>query len=414
MPRQDRLSLQTIEYNPTPFQALTFTPQAADANILARSFDTMAQRERDLAQQKSAVRQALGTVKEQLYASSDNNDFINRKVKEVEDAINAYTDLGDYAGAINIALDKGSKLTTDSELNARLAASKEYTSEIERQRKRVESNEIDQATFDWWKDTQATWNPTFDKDEAGNIVGLKDSNIAKKAPVKTLDVAELAKAAFSLINPSEKSGTTERKWTSKTGDTSGILSGGGGSRLSSSTKREVTEQDIRDNMDEILRLSGATEAQLMQAYEVYMHQTDVLNQELEDIKNREGVNSLNYKNKAYELQRHLNKITSNQSDATLELFIARTINEARYPKTLSYVMSSTENRTGNDSVNIAKAPDDGNSGNNGGNNGGNLVEKPAAGTIGGWNPYFPIGADNPGQKADRSAQGSGEAALGQF
>ena len=45
MPRQDRLSLQTVQFNPTPFQAVTFTPQAADASILANSLAKQEERE---------------------------------------------------------------------------------------------------------------------------------------------------------------------------------------------------------------------------------------------------------------------------------------------------------------------------------------------------------------------------------
>jgi len=411
MPRQDRLSLQSIAFNPTPFQAVTFTPQTADVSLLSNAFNKIEERETNLAQQRSAVRQTLGNIKEQLYASPDNNAFIDKKIKNIENSINEYALTGDYAGAINKAIDEGSRLATDAELNARLSASKEYTSEVERQRKRVESGDIDQQTFDWWYDTQATWNPTFDTDDVGNVIGLKDANIAKKAPLKSFDVAELAKAAFSLINPSETSSSSERKWSSQSGDTSGVRTGGGGSRMSGSSRRQVTEQDIKDNMAEILRTSGITFDQLVQYYQSYYHHIGVLENELAQIQKEKGIDSRDYKDKLYEKQKYENNVTNNQSDASLELFIARMINDSNYPKTLSYSITSTQSRSESDNFNIAKSEDTPNPTNPGRGDlqDNNNLAKP--GNVGHWNGYLYVAGGNEGEKADRSAQSSGNNAL---
>ena len=415
MPTQPRMSLQTIQFNPTPFQGVGFQAVAPEVSILANSLGKIEERENNLMQQRSVVRQALGEARNQLYASADNNAFIDKKVREIEDNINSFVALGDLSGAINAATDMGSKLATDAELNARLTASKEYSSEIERQRKRVESGDIDQQTFDWWKDTQATWNPTFDIDNNGNVIGLKDSNIAKKAPLKSFDVADLAKAAFSLINPSETTRTSERKWDTRSGDTSGVQSGGGGTRMSSSSKRQVTEKDIRDNMNEILRTSGITFDQLVQYYESYTHHIDVLENELSQIQKEQGIDSRAYKDKLFEKQKYENNVSFNQSEASLELFIARMINDSNYPGTLSYSITSSENRTANNDFNVTKAADETNPTNTGGGNGSNLVEKAPKGTISGnWYPYLNVGNSNVGQQADDAAKQAADNASNLF
>lgn len=406
------MTLKTVE--PTMFQITPtdYNVEPINMSYLQHSSDKIEERQNNLEQQRSAIRKAFGDVRQQLYNSPDNNEFIEKKIAEVENKINSYVLTGDYAGAVRAAMDAGSKVSQDAELNARVKASQEYTNEVERQRKRVESGDIDQITFDWWIDTQAPWEPDFDRDANGNIVGLKDSNFAKKAPVKTLNMEEFAKAMFSLVNPSETSRSSERKWSSNTGDTSGIREGGGGRRYSTSSRREVTEQDIRDNMAEALNLCGMRLDQVTQLYDAYEHHIEVLDKEMKAIADKEGVDSIKYKNKAVEKQKYQNVLSNNQSAASLELFIARLVNKSNYPKTLAYSVTSTGTGREDETLNITKAAGD-DSRNNGSGNG-NYVEKVSQGSTGSFKNGYRYEAGNVGQKADAKAQDSGNNALNMF
>lgn len=414
MPRESRLmTLKTIQ--PTAFQITPtdYNVEPINMSYLQHSSDKIEERQNNLEQQRSAVRKAFGEIRQQLYDSPDNNEFIDKKINEVESKINSYVLTGDYAGAIRASMDAGSKVAEDAELNARLKASQEYRNEVERQRKRVESGDIDQITFDWWVDTQAPWEPNFDRNDNGEIIGLKDSDFAKKAPLKTFNIEEFAKAMFSLVNPSETTKTNQRKWGTTKGDTSGIRDVDSGTRFSSSSRRQVTEQDIRDNMAEALNLCGMRFEQVMQLYDSYEHHIEVLDRELTDIRNKEGVDSIKYKRKQFEKQKYINVLSNNQSAASPELFIARIVNNSKYPETLAYSVTSSDTRREDENANIDKAPETPNNPGGGGNNGGTSSQGYPAQT-GGWRGYLDFTGTNPGQAADASAQSSGSAALKSF
>lgn len=411
MPRESRLmTLKTIQ--PTTFQITPtdYDVEPVNMSYLQHSSDKIEERQNNLEQQKGVARKAFGEIRQQLYDSPDNNAFIDKKIEEYENRLNSYLLTGDYAGAVRISMDSATKLAEDAELNARLKASQDYKNEVERQRKRVETGDIDQITFDWWQDTQAKWAPDFDKDANGEIIGLKDANFAKKAPVKTLNMEEFSKAMFSLVNPSETSRSSERKWSSTTGDTTGIRDGGGGRRYSTSSKRQVTEQDIRDNMAEAFALGGVRLDSAIQMYDAYEHHVEVLENELAELEKTEGVNSTKYKNKLVEKQRYEDVLSNNQSAASLELFLARLVNNSNYAKTLAYSVTSSGTSREDEDFNIVKGENTlTNPGGGGTGNGNDNTPYPAR--TGGWLPSFTYTGNNPGAQADNSAQASGNAAI---
>ena len=67
MPRQNRLSLQSIQFDPTPFQAVTFTPQAVDASILQRSLAQQEEREQNATKSLAEANKVFATMRSQLH-----------------------------------------------------------------------------------------------------------------------------------------------------------------------------------------------------------------------------------------------------------------------------------------------------------------------------------------------------------
>lgn len=130
---RDHYRLPQVQYNPSTFQAAQYNPQQSNHstyNSLSRSFEIIAQREREANQQLSNLNVLLAN-----YALMLNNDeltltwFENFKriyLGTVEEFIN----FGDHATAIEYAITYQGEIVNNAELLARIRTSKEYKEKI--------------------------------------------------------------------------------------------------------------------------------------------------------------------------------------------------------------------------------------------------------------------------------------------
>ena len=130
---RDNYRLPQVQYNPSSFNAVQYNPQQSNHstyNTLSRSFEIIAQREREASQQLSNLNVLLANYGQML-----NNDeltltwfdnFKRKRLATVEDFIR----LGDHATAIEYAIRYQGEIANNAELLARIRTSKDFKEKI--------------------------------------------------------------------------------------------------------------------------------------------------------------------------------------------------------------------------------------------------------------------------------------------
>ena len=118
MPTQPRMSLQTVAFNPTPFQAVTFTPQAADTSILAHSFDTIAQREKEASEKLGAMDTTFSQLRAKLHQDPETLKWFDDYTNAQKTKVKNYVDNYDFSTAINKAVELAGETLNNPELNS--------------------------------------------------------------------------------------------------------------------------------------------------------------------------------------------------------------------------------------------------------------------------------------------------------
>lgn len=218
MPRHNSYSLQTIEFNPTPFQAVTFTPQAADVNILAHSLDTISKREDAYVEKSSALESAFAQMKETLPNDEETNKWFDTFTQQYRDRIQSYADNMDYAGAINAAV----KAAGDAVNAAEYTGRKRYYAEREKWVDALEKRtDLKPREKDYWKRhyPQAYEDMT---DSTGKIIG--GNHFEAPTPVKAIDWEEAIESADKNVAEDIQGSSSSSSYTS---DYGGHSSGSG-------------------------------------------------------------------------------------------------------------------------------------------------------------------------------------------
>lgn len=130
---RDYYRLSQVQYNPSTFQAAQYNPQQSNHstyNSLSRTFEIIAQREKEASQQLSNLNVLLAN-----YALILNNDeltltwYENFKRKYL-DTVEEFIRFGDHATAIEYAIRYQGEIVNNAELLARIRTSKEYKEKI--------------------------------------------------------------------------------------------------------------------------------------------------------------------------------------------------------------------------------------------------------------------------------------------
>lgn len=254
MPRQDRISLQTASFNPTPFQAVTFTPQAADASILAHSLDTIAQREKETSEKLGAMDVTFSELRNKLHQDPETlkwfEDYTNAQKTKVKNYVNNY----DFAGAINKATELAAETVNNPELSARINANTTRTNLENTVKKMFQEGKIGKDTYTWWfKNNQFHYENIYDP-ATGNVIGGTDYSSETYVPYADLSEEEVVKRAKDLLEVHKSVTGRENEWTSGTtggdyGETTTVRKGGYKSQYSHEWN---TAQELWNNMDYII------------------------------------------------------------------------------------------------------------------------------------------------------------------
>ena len=329
MPRQNDYSLQTVAFNPTPFQAVTFTPQAADANILAHSFDTITQREKETSEKLGAMDTTFSQLRAKLHQDPETLAWFDKYTAEQKTKVKNYADNFDFAGAINKALELAGETINDPELNARINANTTRTKLEETVYKRFQEGKIGKNTLKWWhKHNQFHYENIYDEN-TGKVIGGTDYNDDTLVPYDDLSEAEVLKAAKDFLEVHKTS--TSRQSSSQTGsrggdpgETTSIKTTGSGSSF---THEWNTPQELWDNMDAIIDAIPDGRARMSQQFAVladeFQEQLDKL-KELQD-SNVDGRNDAAIKNLQQDIDTRSPRMWNNDSIVDFKTYYYRTI-----------------------------------------------------------------------------------------
>lgn len=237
MPRQDRLSLQTVAFNPTPFQAVTFTPQTADVSILGNSLKTIEQRENTYTEKVSALDAAFSQMRETLPNDEETLKWFDAYQQKYKDKIQAFADNYDYGTAINMAVRAGGEAINSAEYTGRKRYYAEREKWVDALHKRSDLKARDK---DYWERhyPQAYKDIT---DETGKIIG--GNHFEAPTPIKSIDWEDAIKSADENVAEDVQGNQSSSSYTSDSGGHSS-----GSSRVTKKKPLHKLVQGLREYM----------------------------------------------------------------------------------------------------------------------------------------------------------------------
>lgn len=268
---QHRMTLNTVGFEPAVFNPIEFKPVEADYNILERSFAKQEERKQKAIAQQSAVQAAIANV--ELDASEDSwkQDYINN----INNQINAATEVGDYAGALETATRLAGDVASDPALLGRERYNKErqeWLRKIENKRTKglISDDSYERAI------AQNTYNYKDIKDNNGNIVGGSKWT-PEFNPLNDIDLGSVLAEMQTFMGVSSESGGSGGGTTQQYYDINGQITDDPNKAVSvrsitkggstSYSNKEVTVNDWRKAYDAYIARHPEDEARLNQLWE---------------------------------------------------------------------------------------------------------------------------------------------------
>ena len=262
------MSIAKMQYNPATFQGVSFTPQAPDMNILARSLAQAEERHDKAIEKQTAIDIALGDIENELNAAEI--PWFNEYKQNIQQQIKNELDNGNPGGAIRVAIKAAGNIKSDTALKGRIKANKDYLKKLESVKN---DNSIESVTKQRFE-AQNLYNYEDIKDDAGNIIGGTEWK-PSWTPVKHYAVNEIQRLAAqmtpeeSYVNENTKSGSTlgtlDGKKVSNLSDAELVL--GQGSRSKYEQYQRKTEKNLRAVVEKLLKEHPEYKASLVQDYE---------------------------------------------------------------------------------------------------------------------------------------------------
>lgn len=149
-------------------------------------------------QQKSAIRAAITSTGLNQKEDAWTEEYVNKIMKEIDDA----AEYGNYSTALSKATELAGTALSDPSLTSRIRYNKEYETEVANVRG---MQGLSQEAKDWWIETNP-YDFKENKDSTGNVIG--GNEFKPQAPVKSINWADEAKLAFSLVTPYKNARST--------------------------------------------------------------------------------------------------------------------------------------------------------------------------------------------------------------
>ena len=346
------------------FVPQVYTPQTADVSLLANS---LAQREARM-EKASAQEAAFNETASKLETLVNPNekqwvyDYLNKQSEGFKNALDA----GDYGAAVRQATIAGSNLLKNPEAMGRIQAQEQFKKEQDRQQARVTSGDIKQSTYEWWLNNNP-YKYEDVKDANGNIIG-GTQYISETVPVKDIDFAAQAYAAFKLINPYKNTKITgfdnAGQDYNDTENTSWSRSG-----KTSNSRERITKDQILTVMDELIKSNPDGYRAVEQAFNVAQYDLQKLQDKYEKAYTLDP-NSDDVKNLKEQLDERKQLMFNNGSPISYKEYYARMVTNEAYARNLAYDWKTTEHITGESNGKSARTSGSG-SGSGGSGNGSN-------------------------------------------
>ena len=267
MPIRNDNRQQTVGWTPAVFQGEEWSPTPFDYSVMERSLARQEERKKEATQQMSAVKSALGQAREKLHRDDATLQWFDEKANQIEQNLKDYASVGDYAGAINMAIEEAGNLANDAELAGHIRNNAEYQQKMQELDNMVKNNVISNATANWIR-KENPYSIDFKKDGDGNVIGTEEWKF-KENPVADLDVNALFAAAFKAINPDQTSGSVQSNVIDGKGN---LVTKGTGGMASDRTQRssskiiKVEPKDILKQVSSMLMANPDWMQQLRQHY----------------------------------------------------------------------------------------------------------------------------------------------------
>lgn len=371
------LKQATIPQN--SFVPQVYTPQTADMSLLANSLAQREARMEKASAQEAAFNETASKL-ETLVNPKEKQwvyDYLNKQSEGFKNALDA----GDYGAAIRNATIAGSKLLKNPEAMGRIQYQEQFKKEQERQQQRVKDKDIYDSTYKWWL-ANNPYNYKDIKDDNGNIIGGTEFD-NNSGPVKDMDFAAQALAAFKLITPYKNTNVSGSERSGSSYNDTENTSWSRSSKNTSSVER-ITEAQILSVMDELIKSNPDGYKQVEQSYDVSLFELENAEKEYEEAYALDP-NSEATKIAKQKLDKRKELMYDNQGLISYEQYYARMVTDKAFAQGLAYNWRTTEHvvgasngksaRTGSDSNNNGGNNGGNNNGNNGGNNGGGTYIK---------------------------------------
>lgn len=199
MPRynRDRMTLNTVGFQPAVFNPMEYKPIEQDFSILERAMAKQEERQEKAMQQKTAVDVALGKVETELNPAEF--EWFNAEKQRIKDRINDAVQVGDYAGAINTAMEEVGNIQSNTEWLGRLKNSAEYNQKMNNIDDMVAKGIISSNEGKYLKKKNPYSNKIV-RDDNGNAIGT-DTWDYELTPLANINIDNLFDEAFKSIHP---------------------------------------------------------------------------------------------------------------------------------------------------------------------------------------------------------------------
>ena len=262
------MSIAQTQYNPATFQGVSFTPQASDMNILARSLAQAEERHDKAIEKQTAIDIALGDIENELNAVEI--PWFNQYKQNIQQQIQNELDNGNYGSAIRVAIKAAGNIKSDTALKGRIKANKDYIKKLESVKNNNKINSVTKQRFE----AQNLYSYKDIKDDAGNIIGGTEWK-PSWTPVEHYAVNEIQRLAERMTPEESKVtentragstlGTLDGKKVSNLSDAELVLGQGSKSRYEQYQRK--TEKNLRAVVEKLLKEHPEYKASLLQDYE---------------------------------------------------------------------------------------------------------------------------------------------------
>ena len=257
-------NIGTVGFNPVTFNPVTFEPKENDMTLLAQGMARDEARRGNAFTTYETLNKTLADYGKKFSDDPETKAWFDANNKRITDVVNQSIQAGDWERAMLDSQKLASEFVNSREFQDRQRSWEKYNEKLTQVDAMLKNNQIDQDTYDWWvKNNKYKFNP-----ETGSYTDID-------MPVASISWPEFTYQALKFITPDVKNVTRGRTFnrtepgntTQDASNPKGIATKGGGYQ-STISKQKVTKEEIRTQLDNIMKTIPSGARRLNQDYEV--------------------------------------------------------------------------------------------------------------------------------------------------